>query len=159
MDRQDLRASSRGRMTYSTWGTGSFEHSVCSTCSTSKWFSIRAPTNHLLRKTYSHDRPPLQTLPWSPLWHFQVFTVVTSIEGKQQTEPFTRLGFPELGKQVCDIRKSFFFFFTTAVRAELDSNRTVFKRCLGVVYWIRAIGRNKLLKLNKQKKVEVLRGI
>lgn len=35
---------------------------------------------------YSHNSP-LQTLPWLPLWHFQVFTVVTNIEGKQQTEP------------------------------------------------------------------------
>lgn len=37
-------------------------------------------------RTHTHNSP-LQTLPWSPLWHFQVFTVVTNIEGKQQTEP------------------------------------------------------------------------
>lgn len=44
--------------------------------------SILPFTTHI----YSHNSP-LQTLPWSPLWHFQVFTVVTNIEGKQQTEP------------------------------------------------------------------------
>lgn len=41
---------------------------------------------HLLHKT-THRTVSLQTLPGSPLWHFQVFTVVTIIEGKQQTEP------------------------------------------------------------------------
>lgn len=74
--------SSRG-LTYSTLGTGSFEHSIAPQ---SGFKSGHLSTLPFTTQIYSHDSP-LQTLPWSPLWHFQVFTVVTNIEGKQQTEP------------------------------------------------------------------------
>lgn len=54
-------------------------------------FKLQAPRLHLFHKT-THRTVDLQrnknkTLPGSPLWHFQVFTVVTFIKGKQQIEP------------------------------------------------------------------------
>lgn len=57
--------------------------------STSKWFFlIWAPINSSIYYTnLLTQQSPYKTLPWSPQWHFQVFTVVTNIEGKQQTEP------------------------------------------------------------------------
>lgn len=52
-------------------------------------------------QVYSHNSP-LKTLARSPLWHFQVFTVVTNIEGKQQTEHYpSQL---PTGKQTQNIR-------------------------------------------------------
>lgn len=65
----------------------STEYSVCTRYSTSKWFSIWAPNKSSIFYINLLTQQSPKTLPWSSLWHFQVLTVVTRIEGKQQTEP------------------------------------------------------------------------
>lgn len=60
------------------------EQGVGKMYSTSKQLTIQAP---LPLVTKTPHKTVSSKLPGFPLWHFQVFTVLTINKGKQQTEP------------------------------------------------------------------------